>query len=330
MRIVTGRYVFKLPFGEEIFAGTGGRTPAQGYTASDDVRQKFTSKERDNETGLDYFGARYYSSTQGRFSGTDPIPVTKESFLNPQRWNLYTYVTNNPLTAVDPNGGDGQSKGGEKTISVFLDYGIKDLGTRTMRNEDTKKEYTEAKRPAEWQAIKGEGYKIELFGRNEVTGNKGLPDVITNKRFEDALKTSDLVIYAGHGTGDTGRIPFQQQSIKLGLTDYTPAGPKPEVNASVVGNFSCDANGNGGSYFTWAGENQIMVTLDSRYPGDDGGSTTFDAIDKATHAFVKTYVSTKGDVQKAIDAANAVLRKDPGTKGVEQNVGDEVRGKKVN
>jgi hypothetical protein len=55
-----------LPFGEELFAGTGGRTTAQGYTASDNVRQKFTLKEPDIETGLDYFGARYHSSMQGR------------------------------------------------------------------------------------------------------------------------------------------------------------------------------------------------------------------------------------------------------------------------
>jgi hypothetical protein len=55
-----------LPFGEELVVGQGLRTAQQGYTANDGVRQHFTQKERDNETGLDYFGARYYSSTQGR------------------------------------------------------------------------------------------------------------------------------------------------------------------------------------------------------------------------------------------------------------------------
>jgi RHS repeat-associated protein len=61
-----------LPFGEEIQAGIGGRTAGQGY-AADSIRQKFTSKERDTESGLDYFGARYYSSAQGRFASTDPL-----------------------------------------------------------------------------------------------------------------------------------------------------------------------------------------------------------------------------------------------------------------
>jgi len=92
-----------LPFGEELFAGTGGRTAPQGYTLSDNVRQKFTQKERDIETGLDYFGARYYASTQGRFTGADPLMASGRTG-RPQSWNRYTYVLNNPLRFIDPSG----------------------------------------------------------------------------------------------------------------------------------------------------------------------------------------------------------------------------------
>jgi RHS repeat-associated protein len=67
------------------------------------VRQKFTLKERDNETGLDYFLARYYSSTQGRFTSADPLLASAER-SDPQTWNRYTYVTNNPLGFTDPTG----------------------------------------------------------------------------------------------------------------------------------------------------------------------------------------------------------------------------------
>jgi RHS repeat-associated protein len=91
-----------LPFGEELFVGTGGRTPSQGY-AGDAVRQKFTQKERDNETGLDYFPARYYSSTQGRFTSPDDF-LNDTHVHDPSSWNLYTYVRNNPLKLVDPTG----------------------------------------------------------------------------------------------------------------------------------------------------------------------------------------------------------------------------------
>ena len=63
-----------------------------------------TSKERDAETGLDYFGARYYSGAQGRFTSPDPIYFQSEMLLDPQRWNQYAYVRNNPLAFVDPKG----------------------------------------------------------------------------------------------------------------------------------------------------------------------------------------------------------------------------------
>ncbi len=62
---------------------------------------RFTSKERDSETGLDYFGARYYSGAQGRFTGPDPGPY---DLKNPQSLNRYAYVINNPLKFVDPSG----------------------------------------------------------------------------------------------------------------------------------------------------------------------------------------------------------------------------------
>ncbi len=82
-----------------------------GYGATEGTRQKFTQKERDSESGLDYFGARYYSSAQGRFTSPDPLErlmldEKKQAlfFTNPQRWNKYVYVLNNPLRNVDPDG----------------------------------------------------------------------------------------------------------------------------------------------------------------------------------------------------------------------------------
>ena len=67
--------------------------------------RQFTLKERDNETGLDYFLARYYSSVQGRFTSPDPTLLSVNGF-NPQTWNRYTYVLNNPLAFIDPDGLD--------------------------------------------------------------------------------------------------------------------------------------------------------------------------------------------------------------------------------
>lgn len=69
---------------------------------------QFTGKQRDSESGLDYFGARYFGSALGRFTSTDwsgkPQPVPYADLTNPQSLNLYGYVLNNPLSRVDPNG----------------------------------------------------------------------------------------------------------------------------------------------------------------------------------------------------------------------------------
>jgi RHS repeat-associated protein len=91
-----------LPFGEELYVGSGGRTTAQGYIG-DNVSSKLTGKIRDNETGLDYFGARYYASTQGRFTSVDPLMASGLA-VDPQSWNRYTYVSNNPLRYTDEDG----------------------------------------------------------------------------------------------------------------------------------------------------------------------------------------------------------------------------------
>jgi RHS repeat-associated protein len=75
----------------------------------------FTGKERDTESGNDYFGARYYGSSMGRFMSPDwidvqwgPVPVPGADFDNPQSLNLYSYVLNNSLTSTDPDGHDVQ------------------------------------------------------------------------------------------------------------------------------------------------------------------------------------------------------------------------------
>jgi RHS repeat-associated protein len=98
-----------LPFGEEIPANTAGRGSQWG-PGNDTVTQKFTGKERDQESGLDYFGARYYGSALGRWTSpdwsakTEPVPYAKLD--NPQTLNLYAYVGNNPLGRPDLDGHD--------------------------------------------------------------------------------------------------------------------------------------------------------------------------------------------------------------------------------
>jgi RHS repeat-associated protein len=69
---------------------------------------KFTSKQRDVESGLDYFGARYYVNSLGRFLTPDwadkPTSVPYAEFGDPQSLNLYGYVRNHPVLQVDGDG----------------------------------------------------------------------------------------------------------------------------------------------------------------------------------------------------------------------------------
>ncbi|HEV7743881.1 MAG TPA: RHS repeat-associated core domain-containing protein [Pyrinomonadaceae bacterium] len=95
-----------LPFGEEIggaqLALLGGRTTGQGYT-SDSTRQHFTGYEQDAETGLNFAQARYQSSAQGRFTSVDPLGASANTG-DPQSFNRYSYVGNNPTNLSDPSG----------------------------------------------------------------------------------------------------------------------------------------------------------------------------------------------------------------------------------
>lgn len=78
------------------------RLPSHQYDAA---TYKFTGKERDAESGLDNFGARYNSSAIGRFTSPDPKQIGAH-MLDPQTLNRYAYTRNNPLAYVDPDGRD--------------------------------------------------------------------------------------------------------------------------------------------------------------------------------------------------------------------------------
>ena len=94
-----------LPFGEELNANNATkRLETQKYTyGEDNVRKRFTGYEKDQETGLDFAEARYYNNQHGRFTAVDPLLASGLS-SNPQTFNRYAYVSNNPINSTDPTG----------------------------------------------------------------------------------------------------------------------------------------------------------------------------------------------------------------------------------
>lgn len=82
------------PFGQE--------SRHEKYGSSEEVAwYYFTGKKTDDESGLIYFGARYYDPSLGRFITPDTIV---QAASNPQTFNRYTYCNNNPVNYVDPDG----------------------------------------------------------------------------------------------------------------------------------------------------------------------------------------------------------------------------------
>ena len=108
-------YAYGAVTGQTDYYPFGGVAFSSGQDAN---HFRFTGKERDNETCnpracLDYFGARHYSYTMGRFMTPDPLVLQRlpaNAFIlhlgNPQSWNKYAYVMNNPLSLTDPTGLD--------------------------------------------------------------------------------------------------------------------------------------------------------------------------------------------------------------------------------
>ncbi|MDA8078294.1 MAG: RHS repeat-associated core domain-containing protein [Nitrospiraceae bacterium] len=91
------------PFGQE-----------QSISGSLENNEKFVGKEKDKETGLYYFGARYMYDKAGRFISPDPVgpvdpwtgKINQKVIHNPQMLNPYAYAVNNPYRYVDPDGRD--------------------------------------------------------------------------------------------------------------------------------------------------------------------------------------------------------------------------------
>jgi len=141
---------------------------------------RFTGQKRDNETGLDYSGARYFSAPLGRFISPDPLYIEAGRLADPQRLNLYTYVRNNPLKFKDPTG-------------MYIEF-----------NCDTDENCEEAVRMfnnrsgGQFQVGLGKNNRLEIIGNVNNLGNaeQALFDAIT-----DSATGGVLNVFGNTGTG---------------------------------------------------------------------------------------------------------------------------------
>jgi RHS repeat-associated protein len=186
-------------------------------------RSRCTGKERDAETGLDYFGARYFSGAQGRFTSPDPKVLTARHLTSPQKWNKYAYVQNNPLAMVDPNGED--------------DYYI-------FRPTATS---VDGRWPAIQAAAQRHGDRVIIYNGKDAMAS----------RYTTALSTKDAhVVFSGHTLDDNTGKALGVNFGDVSVGDAQQSRPKypivatPDIQASSVGIFACSSVGLQTAYST--------------------------------------------------------------------------------
>jgi RHS repeat-associated protein len=147
-----------LPFGDWLTCTGGDPSPMH-----------FTGKERDSESNLDNFGARYDSSQYGRFMTPDwsgkPQGVPYAQFGDPQSLNLYTYVRNNPITLVDA---DGHCWNWAKSICNYWNYGVWGSDQKVQAAEKTARAALTSNQQA--RAARGQSPIIYNSGNKDASG----------------------------------------------------------------------------------------------------------------------------------------------------------------
>jgi RHS repeat-associated protein len=233
---VKARYDY-LPFGDELGSGIGGRTVGMGYSAADSTNQKFTQKERDNESGLDYFLARYYSSAQGRF--TSPDDIRNDSHVgDPQSWNRYAYVRNNPLHYIDPTGKDAtvqittdeEHKTGTITIQAsFAIWTGKGSGLTDAQMQHAAAEIKQTIEAAWTGSLEKDGIKYDvktevsvIFAGSEKTAEKSAANAI---ELVNGSATSTMDSYVNprsvFGGPDSGKWNINSLVDSVGAHEFT-------------------------------------------------------------------------------------------------------------
>ena len=208
-----------LPYGDGLTTFPDQYAPS---TADDATPLHFTGKERDTESGLDYFGARYYGSSMGRFMSPDwashPEAVPYASLPNPQSLNLYVYVGNNPLSHLDPDGhidcsGDNAKGAGCQYILQWnADHGI----SNNAKKSDAP------------------GVPVKLPNGNTVSD----PHSKTGLLMSPTADVSDVAAAGKKASGDWTKIGLDVDIGKAvgtgGSFDYQRMGPQSDV---ITGGF---------------------------------------------------------------------------------------------
>jgi len=174
-------------------------------------RWRFTGKERDAESGNDYFGARYYSSAMGRMLSPDPSNMGANP-ANPQTWNMYSYSLNNPLIMTDPTGlyvcedSTDCSSENDKKFAASL------ASARDAANNLTGDDKTNALRAVNSYGDMGVDNGVNVRFDSNVNGGQG--GAVTEVSGAAGEKTAD------NPTGQSTNVTFKDGNASSGLVAH--------------------------------------------------------------------------------------------------------------
>ncbi len=219
------------PFGLE----TGGNASTGG--TADEIG--FAGKEID-PSGMNYLGARYYQSQTGRFTRPD-IPGIDQNLFDPQSWNLYSYVRNNPLRYVDPTGQKCENGYNAETDAFCTETIAEDLSRRAEEAwRDSQRFFLDRLLP--WAANFSAGMGDALTGRMIPGVSTSVTEYVRNQMGTDSVVAKSSLTYRG---GD----------LTGGTVGWTLAGSASATAAAI-------ANGKYGALFGRGGKalvNQGLV-----------------------------------------------------------------------
>lgn len=198
------------PFGDEIVRANYG---------SDTIRKRFTGYERDGETGLDFAQARYYATQQGRFNSPD-LFLGSGRIVNPQTWNRYVYVLNNPLIFTDPTG--------------LWEWGDEAGGTDT--DEELEKNRKHRDRDVRRRAERALKFRKNFRESLLSVQNAAKSDRLTQSQRDSVARAANA--YGSEGDGNNVIVSFKGQGTGTGASVDGRQGDL------IFANFSLGQDGN--------------------------------------------------------------------------------------
>lgn len=251
-----------------ICTATGRTTSAVCATTMRFPAYRSTGKERDAESGNDYFGARYYASSMGRFLSPDwasnPQAVPYGIFTNPQTLNLYNYMRNNPLSGVDKDGHCGGPNDPCSEVKV----------TSEQKDPTTGKPTTPQIVQNEKQPDGSTKSGVRAILTDTITvGGKALPDKTqVNESNQNTLTVNGKQIAA---PTDQGPAPSSGGKVGdvFGVFKSTPEAGSSQSFANALTNNAVTETGKQTLTFDIPGGATCSATIERTLTNGSGGST---------------------------------------------------------